>query len=90
MGGDKSQPAEAAAQTVQAYRDYIGRYGEMGRLQMWYDRIDERAILDALSPSARRRAQRVMDKARIRGSQRSSTSSPRRSAAGIGSSKNFL
>jgi len=70
MGGDKAQAAEAAAETVQAYRQYIGRYGEMGHLQIWYDRIDERAILDALSPSTRRGAQRIMDKARAKGNQR--------------------
>src|SRR5262245_17993029 len=70
MGGDKAQAAAAAGETVQAYREYIGRYGEMGHLQIWYDRIDERAILDALSPSARRGAQRIMDKARAKGNQR--------------------
>src|SRR5580704_1755106 len=70
MGGDKVQAAEAAAGTVRAYREHVSRYGEMGHLQIWYDRIDERAILDALSPRARLGAQRIMDKARAKGNQR--------------------
>jgi uncharacterized protein (DUF2252 family) len=70
MGGDKEQAAAAAAEAVRAYRSYIGRYAEMGHLEVWYDRIDERAILDALSPAARRGAQRIMDKAHAKGNQR--------------------
>ena len=70
MGGDKEQASEAAAGCVRAYREHIGTYAEMGNLEVWYDRIDERAILDALSPKARRGAQRVIDKARAKGHQR--------------------
>src|SRR5262249_580944 len=55
---------------VRDARGCSGWYGEMGHLQIWYDRIDERAILDALSPSVRRGAQRIMDKARAKGNQR--------------------
>ena len=70
MGGDKEQAAEAAADCVRSYREHIGTYAEMGNLEVWYDRIDERAILGALSPKARRGAQRVIDKARAKGHQR--------------------
>ncbi|MFO1159521.1 MAG: DUF2252 domain-containing protein [Reyranellaceae bacterium] len=70
MGGDKNQAADAAAGTVRSYRAHIARYAEMGNLEVWYDRIDERAILDALSPKARRGAQRIIGKARAKGHQR--------------------
>jgi len=39
----------------------------MGYLEVWYDRIDERDLLDTLSPKSRRVAQKVMDKARAKG-----------------------
>lgn len=48
----------------------MARYAVMGNLEVWYDRIDQRAILDALSPKARRGAQRIIDKARAKGHQR--------------------
>jgi uncharacterized protein (DUF2252 family) len=70
MGGDRSQTAEAAAAAVRSYRTRMARYAGMGTLEVWYDRIDERAIIDALSPKARRQANRVMAKARAKGHQR--------------------
>ncbi len=70
MGGDKIQAAAAAAACVRSYRKRISRYAEMGALEVWYDRIDERAILDTLSPQARRAAQRSIDKAKAKGHQR--------------------
>lgn len=70
MGGDKEQAAEAAIEATRGYREHMARYAAMGNLEVWYDRIDERAILNALSPKARRGAQRVIDKARAKGHQR--------------------
>jgi uncharacterized protein (DUF2252 family) len=70
MGGDKHQAAEAASETARSYRRRLARYSEMGYLEIWYDRIDQRAVLDALSPKARRGAQRIIDKARAKGHQR--------------------
>lgn len=70
MGGDKHDAAEAASETVRVYRSRLARYAEMGHLEVWYDRIDERAILDALSPKVRRSAQRIIDKAHAKGHQR--------------------
>jgi uncharacterized protein (DUF2252 family) len=70
MGGDKAEAGEAAAATARAYREHITRYAGMGNLEVWYDRIDERAILDALSTKARRGAHRIIDKARAKGHQR--------------------
>lgn len=67
MGGDKVNAEEAAQAIVRSYRKRMRRYAEMGYLEIWYDRIDERAILESLSPRARRSAERLMDKARAKG-----------------------
>ncbi len=70
MGGDKTAAAEAASEAVRSYRHRMADYAEMGYLQIWYDRIDQRAVLDALSPRVRRGAQRIIDKALAKGHQR--------------------
>ena len=67
MGGDKAQAEAAARECVRSYRKRMRRYAAMGYLQVWYERIDERAVLDAISPRLRRNAERVMDKARRKG-----------------------
>jgi uncharacterized protein (DUF2252 family) len=67
QGGDKADSEAAARATVRAYRKRIRRYAEMGYLEVWYDRIDERAVLDTLSTPARRNAEKVMNKARSKG-----------------------
>ena len=50
MGGDKDKAADAARAISRSYRKRIRRYAEMGYLEVWYDRIDERAVIDTLSP----------------------------------------
>ena len=67
MGGDKAQAEGAAQEIVRSYRKRMRRYSEMGYLEIWYERIDERAVLDAISPRLRRDAERVMAKARKKG-----------------------
>jgi uncharacterized protein (DUF2252 family) len=67
MGGDKAQAEAAARECVRSYRKRMRRYAEMGYLQVWYERIDERAVLEAISPRLRREAERQMDKARAKG-----------------------
>jgi uncharacterized protein (DUF2252 family) len=67
VGGDKDAAADAARAIVKAYRRNIRRYAETPYLQVWYERIDEDAVLAAMSPKVRRRAERVMDKARAKG-----------------------
>jgi hypothetical protein len=49
---------------VRSYRQRIFRYAEMGYLQVWYDRIDERAVLDTLASKSRRIALDIVDKVR--------------------------
>lgn len=67
MDGDKEEAEDAARAVVRSYRKRMRRYAEMGYLEIWYDRIDERAVLEMLSPRARRNAEKVMDKARAKG-----------------------
>ena len=64
MGGDKVQSEEAARECVRVYRKRVGRYAEMGYLEVWHDRIDERAVLDSLAPRARRIAYDILDTVR--------------------------
>ncbi|MGE0578870.1 MAG: DUF2252 domain-containing protein [Reyranella sp.] len=67
MGGDKADAEGAARDVVRAYRKRMRGYAEMGYLQVWYDRIDERAVLDALSPRRRQVVERGLAKVRARG-----------------------
>jgi uncharacterized protein (DUF2252 family) len=71
MGGDKAAAETAARACVQSYRKRMRRYAEMGYLEVWYDTIDERAVLGGLSPRLRRRAERAIAKARAKGHIRS-------------------
>jgi uncharacterized protein (DUF2252 family) len=64
MGGNKAQSEQAARQCVRFYRKRIYRYAEMGYLDVWHDRIDERAVLDSLAPRERRTAYAIIDKVR--------------------------
>ena len=70
MGGDNTRAADAARAIVRSYRKRIRRFAEMGHLEVWYNRIDEQAVLDTLSAKARRRAERAMAKAREKGHMR--------------------
>ena len=67
LGGDRAQCEAAARECVRSYRKRISRYAGMGYLEVWYDRISDRVVLDSLTPKARRIAQRIMDRARARG-----------------------
>ncbi|WP_426525288.1 DUF2252 domain-containing protein [Bradyrhizobium sp. McL0615] len=64
LGGDKAKCEDAARECVRTYRERIFRYAEMGYLEVWYDRIDERAVLDSLSPKLRRVALDIIDQVR--------------------------
>lgn len=67
MGADSVQAEEAAQAIVRSYRKRIRRYAGMGFLEVWYERIDERAVLDAISPKLRRNTERTLHKARSKG-----------------------
>src|SRR5215475_11453859 len=64
MDGDKAEAEAAAQEIVRSYRKRMHRYAEMGHMEIWYETIDDRAVLDALSPRLRRNAGRILDKAK--------------------------
>jgi len=64
LGGDKEQCEEVARECVRSYRERIFRYAEKGYMEVWHDRIDERAVLESLTPKARRIAYDCIDKVR--------------------------
>jgi uncharacterized protein (DUF2252 family) len=67
LGADKVLCEESVHAAVRSYRKRMREYAQMGYLAVWYSRIDERGLLDALTPDARAGAQRILDKARQRG-----------------------
>ena len=67
VGGDRTDAEQAARAVVEAYVGRIRRYAEMDFLEVWYDLIDEKAILAATPPRMRKLAQATFDKARARG-----------------------
>jgi len=66
LGGDKADCEAAARRAVKSYRKRMQGYASMGYLDLWYERIDGGAVLEALSPRARKRAEKIMAKARGR------------------------
>lgn len=70
LGGDRAVRDTAVRAAVGAYRRRIRRYAEMSYMEVWYDCIDEKAILAAVPPGVRRMAEGVMDRARARGHMR--------------------
>jgi uncharacterized protein (DUF2252 family) len=66
VGGDRVDAEAAARQVVQSYRERMRQYAEFGYLELWYERIEGRDVLNVLSRKARRAADRIMTKARGR------------------------
>jgi uncharacterized protein (DUF2252 family) len=67
MGGDRSDAEGAAQATVRSYRKRMRGYATMPFLAVWYDRIDEERVLDAVPARLRRKAEQLMAKARAKG-----------------------
>ena len=57
-GGRRRGRRRPRGRCVRSYRKRIRRYAEMGYLEVWYDHIDDHAVLEALSPRVRRNAER--------------------------------
>jgi uncharacterized protein (DUF2252 family) len=64
LGADDVLCEESAQALVRSYRKRMREYAEMSYLDVWYSRIDERGILDVLSPDTRKGAEKIMLKAR--------------------------
>ena len=67
LGGDRVDAEEAAHAVVEAYIRRIRGYAEMGFLEVWYDLIDEKAILTAAPRRLSKLARATFAKARARG-----------------------
>jgi len=67
LGGDREACEASARAVVRSYRKRMRRYAELGHLAVWYSRIDEQGVFDAIAPQARAAAERIMAKARARG-----------------------
>jgi uncharacterized protein (DUF2252 family) len=63
LGADKQLCQESVFAAVRSYRDRMHKYAPMGNLELWYSNIKENDILEALSPSAREGAQKIIGKA---------------------------
>src|SRR5262245_20379091 len=71
MGGDRADSECAALAVAASYREHMRRYAEMPFLQVWYDKIDDRTILDASPLRVRRLIEATFNKARAKGHLRS-------------------
>jgi uncharacterized protein (DUF2252 family) len=67
LGADRVLCEESARAVVKSYRQRMREYAKMNYLGVWYARIDERDVLNAVSPKARKRALQIMAKAKTRG-----------------------
>lgn len=71
IGGGPVDAHKAAKAAAASYVRHMGRYAEMGFLEVWYDLIDEQRILDAAPPRLHPDIRAATDKARARGHVRS-------------------
>jgi uncharacterized protein (DUF2252 family) len=64
LGFSRGAAHDTAMSAVQQYRDRMAQYAQSGALELWYERITfDRMIDAALTPEARRRIRRGMEKA---------------------------
>jgi len=67
MGGDDADAETAARAAARSYRKRMRGYAFMGFLEVWYDQIDDRQVLDAGPPDYRKMALPLLAKARGKG-----------------------
>jgi len=66
LRADKDLCAASVYAAVRSYRKRMKQYAFMGHLELWYSTINENDILNSLSPSARKGAEKIVGKARQR------------------------
>jgi uncharacterized protein (DUF2252 family) len=66
LGGNKNLCENCIRAAISTYRKKMKEYAQMGNLELWYTRIGEKEILNAISDSAREGAERIISKARTR------------------------
>src|SRR4030095_15231795 len=64
LGANEDLCRESVIAALKSYRKKIKKYSTMGSLELWYTTINEKAVLKALNPSARKGAEKIMNKAR--------------------------
>jgi len=63
LGGSEKICKESVLAAVESYRKHMKRYANMGYLQLYYETIKGSDILDVISPSARKGAEKTFEKA---------------------------
>lgn len=63
LGGNDKLCKDSVLAAVQSYRKYMIKYAGMGYMQLYYETIKGSNILDVISPSARKGAEKVFEKA---------------------------
>src|SRR6188768_455130 len=66
LGADKDLCEKSVMTAVSSYRKRMKQYAYMGNMELWYSTINEKDVLKAINPSARKGAQKIMSKARQR------------------------
>src|SRR5262245_52740289 len=66
LGGDATDSEGAVRRLMRVYRRRMREYAQMGYLQVWYSRIEAADVLATLPPGLRRRAKKILGKARGR------------------------
>jgi uncharacterized protein (DUF2252 family) len=66
LGGDAEDGERAVRKLMKVYRQRMREYAGMGYLQVWYSRIEAQDVLATLPSSLRRRAKRLLARARAR------------------------
>jgi uncharacterized protein (DUF2252 family) len=66
LGADKTLCEDGVRAIVRSYRKHMRAFAEMGNLELWYNTIKEKDILESLSTSAQQDALKIIGKARER------------------------
>jgi uncharacterized protein (DUF2252 family) len=66
IGMRKSRARDAVRAMVASYRERMREYAELGNLELWYSRIDEKVVLESLKPKAGKRFDALFSQARKR------------------------
>jgi len=63
----EQESLEAAVESVRSYRDHLRNYSAMSPLELWYDRLDDRTLVElAPNEKARKLREELVEKARKR------------------------
>jgi uncharacterized protein (DUF2252 family) len=63
LGGNDKLCKESVMEAVKSYRTHMKQYANMGYLQLYYETIKGSDILNVISPSARKGAEKIFEKA---------------------------